>query len=336
MKQLERLAAPTSASNWWKDLIAAWQPSGCPADDRGLRLAVRENYLNFYRYGQSVALIAFDRHSTPRIEIHIKYINPTVNCHPRKLKKYAQVDQSGVITWHDKKIGQYGGDNTLVEWTRNAENIALGRSNLAEPIKTARTAADREKPEVDRVARDTRDLIDLEMAWTPDIEQIKLAPNRKRKGAPRIDIVCLEKISDQYRVVLWEAKRIRDGRVRAAIDELPEVFEQLKRYANFLSSRANCEQVVGAYRNTCEALTTIYEMRSDQSCGLSGAISEIGKNTKLLTDVDAMPRVVIFGGALHDRGGWLPHQARFAEQGYTLKVFDPDVRYDLSAERCPL
>jgi hypothetical protein len=46
-------------SHWWKDLLTLWRPSGQPTkEDYGLRLAIRDGYMNFYRRGQSVARVA--------------------------------------------------------------------------------------------------------------------------------------------------------------------------------------------------------------------------------------------------------------------------------------
>ncbi len=44
-------AAGAPGDNLWKDLLRCWKPYG----DDGLRLAIRNDYLNFYALGQSVA-----------------------------------------------------------------------------------------------------------------------------------------------------------------------------------------------------------------------------------------------------------------------------------------
>jgi hypothetical protein len=62
---------------WWRDLLRLWRPAGVPIDtddpnDLGLRLAVRNGYLNFYRQGQSVGKVAFDRSGRPCVDLHAK------------------------------------------------------------------------------------------------------------------------------------------------------------------------------------------------------------------------------------------------------------------------
>lgn len=326
MTQLERLTA-SREDNWWKHLLAAWTPSGQDSCSRGLRLAVRENYLSFYRLGNSVARIAFDRHSTPRLELHIKYVRPDIVDTVKRLRRCARVDLHGHITWWDANVGKYNDDQTLLRWTQNAQRFALGQNRQT---KKETPGSDREKPEVDRIVRDTSDLIDLEMAWTPDLEPQPPTPVKKtKKGAPRLDIVCLETTGDEFRVVLWEAKRIADGRVRAAMDQMPEVFDQLKKYKKFLEQNDSRDQIVEAYRNTCEVLTNIHEMRSQRCAPPSETILAIGKNRRRLTTVDPMPRVVIFGDASGNDDPWLSHSARFTRQGYTLKNFILGSQYKL-------
>ena len=48
-KALACLAA--EGGNWWADLLALWSPGGSP---EGLRLGLRNGYLNFYSRGQLV------------------------------------------------------------------------------------------------------------------------------------------------------------------------------------------------------------------------------------------------------------------------------------------
>lgn len=39
--------ANDAGENWWKDLLSLWRPSGQPCGKDGLRLAIRDSYLNF-------------------------------------------------------------------------------------------------------------------------------------------------------------------------------------------------------------------------------------------------------------------------------------------------
>ena len=74
---LRALRAMPSGS-WWDDLLSLWVPSGHPSGDDGLRLTIRNGYLNFYRRGQSVARVCFGPPrggmAVPRMEIHARYV----------------------------------------------------------------------------------------------------------------------------------------------------------------------------------------------------------------------------------------------------------------------
>jgi hypothetical protein len=69
-------------ANWWKDLLSHWVPSGSPSGEHGLRLAIRDGTLNFYRRGQAVALVTFGTRkgglSLARMKIHARYVNGPV------------------------------------------------------------------------------------------------------------------------------------------------------------------------------------------------------------------------------------------------------------------
>lgn len=69
--RLARLNDVAARPGWWRELLAAWRPSG---HGEGYRLAVRGNYLNFYLAGQSVARIGFGRGDAPHAEVHHKYL----------------------------------------------------------------------------------------------------------------------------------------------------------------------------------------------------------------------------------------------------------------------
>ena len=56
--------------HWFLDLLRLWRPAGEPSGDYGLRLAVRDGYLNFYRQGQSIAKVSIVRGQL-RGEVHV-------------------------------------------------------------------------------------------------------------------------------------------------------------------------------------------------------------------------------------------------------------------------
>jgi hypothetical protein len=51
-------------NSWFCDLLSCWSPSGDQDQDgepHRLRLAIRDGYINFYRAGQSVSEVRFDK-----------------------------------------------------------------------------------------------------------------------------------------------------------------------------------------------------------------------------------------------------------------------------------
>jgi hypothetical protein len=66
-------AARSNEPHWFKDLLSLWRPSGHASGKAGLRVAIRNDYLNFYRLGQSVARVACVSGELIA-EVHYKYV----------------------------------------------------------------------------------------------------------------------------------------------------------------------------------------------------------------------------------------------------------------------
>jgi hypothetical protein len=57
-------------------LLSLWRPDGTPSGEFGLRLAIRDGKMNFYRRGQSVGRVSLDGHRRPVLSVHAKYVLP--------------------------------------------------------------------------------------------------------------------------------------------------------------------------------------------------------------------------------------------------------------------
>jgi hypothetical protein len=66
-------AATSDEPHWFKDLLSLWRPSGHCSGATGLRLTIRNGYLNFYRLGQSVARV-YCVSGELRADVHSKYV----------------------------------------------------------------------------------------------------------------------------------------------------------------------------------------------------------------------------------------------------------------------
>lgn len=283
-KALGGLAAMTAApANWWRDLLNAWAPAGTAlSQTRQLRLAVRDGYLNFYHSGQSVAEVSFDGKGTPRLRTHIKYVVPGA-------KEQAYVTLTGetfrLPPAYSHVTLRYPADITLADIVAGTRpHVGLEKSGVEAIV--ARHAA----------------IIDLEMglpAWEgqPLLPLPSGKPRKSDKYALRMDMIALERHSDgALGIVFWEAKTVRDARLRKAGADLPEVAGQLSLYKDYLSDAGRAATVVAAYRRNCQTLLQLHELMRNISTGatpeLGSLIVEAAQADELRVDVS--PRLAIF------------------------------------------
>ena len=266
--RLDDMAA-NSSGNWWKDLLALWGPSGTGKAERPLRLAVRDNYLNFYLRGQSVARVAFDGQCRPYVDVHVKYAFEGAT-----EQAYARLTETGIVHPKASHSASYAGASTLFEWMARAAQW-----------ETA------EKAEVERVVADNAGVIDLEMG---------LPAHGDQKTALRMDLIVLEPSGNGSNVVFWEAKRVTDGRLKAK-DGDAEVMSQINAYRAYLAQADHRRAVIEAYAQTCALLVDFAEAASEDSkargskpLSLHPELRRVAADHNRL-DLDTTPRLVIFG-----------------------------------------
>lgn len=225
-------------SHWWRDLLGLWRPSGHQTLDDGLRLAIRNDYLNLYRRGQSVARVAFDASGRPTLSIHAKYV---ISDDERRLPKlsYARLVDSQLV--HSGLPSRsYEGVASLRAWI----NV----------IDQHFTVPAGEKPLIDQLlgVPGNANVVDLEMA---------LPAWGEVKSAPRMDLVTIEDVEGALTVVFGEVKTIDDGRIRCqAVEGQPKVVGQLEAYKTYLDQPGHCEAIAAAYRSTAERLVELNAM----------------------------------------------------------------------------
>jgi hypothetical protein len=220
-------AARSAEPHWFKDLLSLWRPSGHPSGE-GLRVAIRNGYLNFYRLGQSIARVAYVSGELIA-EVHYKYVG--VERAPRYSKSpYLRLTLKGVF-FRDTKIATFEGLSTLNQWIAEAEKYAGVEKRL-----------------VDELVEKNNHVIDLEMA---------LPAWARSTSAVRMDLVAIE----NGKVVFWEVKTVNDNRIRCTAefeeDRSPEVLKQLSNYRVFLNETRHISQVESAYLNTAKFLVKL-------------------------------------------------------------------------------
>ena len=268
LNRLERLKALAEAEgdNWWKELLGKWQLPGTEAGTDGLRLAIRDNYLNFYRRGQSVAKVAFDASGAPYASVHLTYLGVKVE----KGKKYACL-KNGAFSASGYSDIPYVPSRTLQTVIQNAE-----------------AKAGREKFMVDIVVAQTPSVVDLEIG-------LPRLPG-KSGGAPRMDLAVLEEdqTGKTIKLIFWEAKTIDDARLRATNPEDAKLRIQLDKYAKFMKNDKRCLNATRAYRENCRLLVQLAEM-AGKAALLSPLVHRVAQGDDTF-EIDATPRLVIFEG----------------------------------------
>jgi len=275
-----------------------------PVEKYGLRLALRDGYLNFYRHGQSVAKTWVNASDEPVSDIHVKYaLGPWDAAEYSKLKRhYAHLKGNSVYHKETGKLAEYGGIETLRRWIEKADEH-----------KGA------EKTFVDDVVKHNSSIIDLEMglpAWTEE------------KVAPRMDMVALEAHADAVDIVFWEAKLIRNGELVSRT--APKVIGQLEKYVEFLADIKRRGHVVVAYRNTCCILTELHKMAKllHQQAGDGIRLPDLDILVKTAAkpdsdlQIDCKPRLAIFDHNKSRSTNWAIHEKKLRDLGVPVRVFD--------------
>jgi len=221
-------AATSAEPHWFKDLLSLWRPSGHCSGETGLRIAIRNGYLNFYRLGQSIARVACVSGELIA-EVHYKYVLRELPAYSGPL--YLRLTTQGVFS-RDKWVAAYEGLSTLLQWIAVAEEEYVGD----------------EKRIVDELVAKNNHVVDLEMA---------LPAWAHSKVAVRMDLVAIE----NGKVVFWEVKTVNDSRIRCRAefeeDKSPHVLKQLSNYRVFLEEESHIKQVESAYLNTAKLLVAL-------------------------------------------------------------------------------
>ena len=293
------LAGQVDDTSWFSDLLARWEPAGHAraGAEPHLRLAVRDGYLNFYRNGQSVAKVEVGPQVGLRAEVHAKYVDGPDADLGRLYRRITSAQAVDVGAWIEEAEGYSGEEKRFVE-----EVVAV-----------------------------SPDVVDLEMALPaidlpPDVAPV--GPDGKRlRVAPRIDLVALEPAGPGWRLALWEAKLVDDGRLRCEGDEkMPEVKKQIENYKLWLKHEGHEELVLDAYRATCRILVDLHRFVAAKVNPAIGPLGEgiravaggaslvLDKDVRLL--IDARPERTVKWESFEANG----HRAKLADRGIHLQM----------------
>jgi hypothetical protein len=269
-------AAKSDEPHWFKDLISLWRPSGYCSGETGLRVAIRNGYLNFYRLGQSVARVHCVSGGLVA-DVHYKYVLGERPGYSGPL--YLRLTTKGVFS-QGAWVAPYDGPATLHHW-----------------ITAAGGYAGVEKSIVDELVEKNDHVVDLEMAlpaWTVP------------KVAVRMDLVAIE----DGKVVFWEVKTVDDSRIRCRAefeeDKFPEVLKQLSNYRLFLEQDSHVELVEIAYRKTAKILVDLRALADENKIGPALALgpSIVAASHAARLDVAPLAALVVVDVPVDNKRAW--------------------------------
>lgn len=310
---IDALRGASQIDGWWRDLLGLWAVNGSPSNADGLRLAIRDGYLNFYRRGQSVAKVSVDRAGRPQLTVHAKYAGSEAA--RDTLAGYAKLVGHELVLSDGTPIARYSGVASLRSW------IATIDSNYSKP--------DGEKTLIDGLldCPQNANVIDLEMALP--------AWNERDRIAPRMDLVTIEEIHGRLTVVFGEVKVVTDGRIRCQPGtdgtKMPEVCDQLERYSSYLRQPGHREAVAAAYARTAKQMIQLRDLRDpdvkDAPIALEIARAAAGEPL----DVAGEATLIVLCDPKHSSTHWETHRARLMDVEVRITDLKGSVPMNLGA-----
>lgn len=204
-----------AASPLLRQLFQEWQLPGptAPRTRLGLRLAVRNGYLNFYAKGQSVAKLSGCK-GLPRLEVHQAYV------HGGKSEGYQ------VFDW--QQIQKLSPD-LLSQWVIRALAHAGEEKRFVDDLVTANSGT-----------------LDMEMGLPGDPRVTKRIRDKDKQVAPRMDLVIAHVNGSAIPAIcFWEAKCADNGELRAKQTREPHIVGQLTSYVRWLALPEEYHEIHG-------------------------------------------------------------------------------------------
>ncbi len=208
-----------------------------------VRLALRDNYLNFYVNGQSVGKLSAGS-GEPHLEISRVY--------------FEKASQGYRDLHRDSGYVKLGADDLLLD---------KPQALLDELIEIAGEKSGKEKRFVEHVMAANHNVLEVEMALPGDYSLASCMKKRENKlVAPRMDVVVAHQVAEGGMVIdFWEAKLATNGELRATLPENggtkePHVSDQLTDYMRWIKINGRARQVCNAFNSTGKALSALASM----------------------------------------------------------------------------
>ena len=295
LKALDEALSEPKQGHWWRDLLSLWCPSGQSTGDYGLRLAIRNGYMNFYRRGQSVARVSLNRNRKPKLSVHAKYVLPKGKRQTVKGQEYVTLTTDLIVRRGRQDSLPYNGIETLKGWVCAVDEDYSGEEKrLVDELLGV--------PQNDGV-------VDLEMglpAW------------RGKNTAPRMDLVSIERADGALTVYFGEVKRVNDSRLRCEVpveqDKKPEVLKQLSDYRKYLAEPGHAALVGEQYVNAARLIKRLRAMAD-----FVGPIRALGKTILEAAARDhlavaPLATLVVINDASANQEAWAFHRAKLESE----------------------
>lgn len=255
---------------WWTKMLA----------DPDLFVAIRNEYLNVYYRGCSLAKIRLDT-SGVFVETHYKYL-----LKPQRKPEY--------VTARDGKFdlgARFAGITDVL-----TDNLA----SLSDLKLAAKPYAGEEKKFVGGIIATHDNIIDVEVALTHEDE------DTGSKSAKRLDLVALDTTSSVPTVRFYEAKLFANKEIRS--QGQAKVVGQMQTYETLLKRYAS--DLLDGLRRSCENLLALRGVTSDRSALARRALSRIAD-----TKIDPKPHLIVgvFDDAQRQGEAWRKQREKLEE-----------------------
>ena len=255
---------------WWCRLV----------DDPDVFIAIRDNYVNAYYRGCSLAKLSWQAQDKAIVgAVHYKYL-----LHPSAPNEYVEVVDGkaklpgDMSTWFLRDLSDVG---------------SLKKAVL--PYSGA------EKTGVHDILKANANIVDVEVAFGKDEHEA---------GAPRLDFAALRKHERRTKLTFFEAKHFDNKALRAQHGK-PDVIQQMDTYSRKLQE--NCDAVRCGYQRVCHDLLSLSGV-ARQYKQHHNMLRYVVDGLPL--EVDIEPVLVVFGFDADQKDGrvWRPHREKLEQE----------------------
>lgn len=260
--------------DWWRGMLK----------DPELFAAIRNNYLNVYYRGCSLAKITLDCGAVIA-ETHYKYL-----LKPNLRNPYLRA-AAGVFEFESRWPGGL------------ADVLTSTLSDLAALKATAKVYAGDEKKFVGKVIRSHANVVDVEIALTKEAEEATDADPAAGASAKRIDIAALRWEDGRPVLDFYEAKLFDNKEIRAEGDA--KVLTQIATYETLLGRYD--DDIRRGFVRSCENVVALDGMPEDRRSMARSVVAHAAGLT-----VNPLPFLIVGGFDKDQRDGpvWAQHRQK--------------------------